>query len=383
LTRGDVHNGWLQLLLVIAGSALVGALTESVQGFPPLPAVADEVAALDEIYKGTVLADTLVAPGLLGFTRFGYRSARKHWNPVSAYLRDHHILITGATSGLGLATAEALAARGAKVVVNDLGGARDGSGGSVTAAEAVVAEIEAAGGEAMPNAASVTDFAAVQAMVEAAMAKWGRVDLLVNNAGVLRDKTFAKMELEDFRFVVDVHLMGAVNCTKAVWEIMRGQNYGRIVMTTSSSGLYGNFGQSNYGAAKMALVGLMQTLSIEGAKNDIRVNCLAPTAHTRMTEDLGAALPLEALDPALVTPGLLYLLSREAPSRCILAAGAGGFERAFVTLTEGVHIAGPDAPEQVAARFDAISDRSKEIVPEMGAAQGMIELTKAQKAHAS
>ena len=214
------------------------------------------------------------------------------------------------------------------------------------------------------------------------MAKWGRVDLLVNNAGVLRDKTFAKMELEDFRFVVDVHLMGAVNCTKAVWEIMRGQNYGRIVMTTSSSGLYGNFGQSNYGAAKMALVGLMQTLSIEGAKNDIRVNCLAPTAHTRMTEDLGAALPLEALDPALVTPGLLYLLSRDAPSRCILAAGAGGFERAYVTLTEGVHIAGPDAPEQVAARFDAISDRSKEIVPEMGAAQGMIELTKAQKAHA-
>ncbi|WP_333895658.1 SDR family NAD(P)-dependent oxidoreductase [Brevundimonas aurantiaca] len=292
-------------------------------------------------------------------------------------------IVTGAGGGLGRQHALALAARGAKVVVNDLGGARDGSGGSASAAEAVVAEIEAAGGEAMANAASVTDFAAVQAMVEAAMAKWGRVDLLVNNAGVLRDKTFAKMELEDFRFVVDVHLMGAVNCTKAVWEIMRGQNYGRIVMTTSSSGLYGNFGQSNYGAAKMALVGLMQTLSIEGAKNDIRVNCLAPTAHTRMTEDLGAALPLEALDPALVTPGLLYLLSRDAPSRCILAAGAGGFERAYVTLTEGVHISGEDAPEQVAARFDAISDRAKEIVPEMGAAQGMIELTKAQKAHAS
>jgi NAD(P)-dependent dehydrogenase (short-subunit alcohol dehydrogenase family) len=292
-------------------------------------------------------------------------------------------IVTGAGGGLGREHALALAARGAKVVVNDLGGARDGSGGSATAAEAVVAEIEAAGGEAMANAASVTDFAAVQAMVDAAMAKWGRVDLLVNNAGVLRDRTFAKMELEDFRFVVDVHLMGAVNCTKAVWEIMRGQNYGRIVMTTSSSGLYGNFGQSNYGAAKMALVGLMQTLSIEGAKNDIRVNCLAPTAHTRMTEDLGAALPLEALAPELVTPGLLYLLSRDAPSRCILAAGAGGFERAYVTLTEGVHITGEDAPEQVAARFDAISDRAKEIVPEMGAAQGMIELTKAQKAHAS
>ena len=292
-------------------------------------------------------------------------------------------IVTGAGGGLGREHALALAARGAKVVVNDLGGARDGSGGSATAAESVVAEIVAAGGEAIANAASVTDFAAVQAMVDQAMAKWGRIDILVNNAGVLRDKTFAKMEIEDFRFVVDVHLMGAVNCTKAVWEIMRGQNYGRIVMTTSSSGLYGNVGQSNDGAAKMALVGLMQTLSIEGAKNDVRVNCLAPTAHTRMTEDLGAALPLEALAPALVTPGLLYLVSQDAPSRAILAAGAGGFERAYVTLTQGDFITGEDAPEQVAARFDAISDRTGEIIPEMGAAQGMIELTKAQKAHSS
>ncbi|PZU53490.1 MAG: 3-hydroxyacyl-CoA dehydrogenase [Brevundimonas sp.] len=292
-------------------------------------------------------------------------------------------IVTGAGGGLGREHALALAARGAKVVVNDLGGARDGSGGSATAAEGVVAEIEAAGGEAIANAASVTDYDAVAAMVDQAMAKWGRIDILVNNAGVLRDKTFAKMELEDFRFVVDVHLMGAVNCTKAVWEIMRQQNYGRIVMTTSSSGLYGNFGQSNYGAAKMALVGLMQTLSIEGAKNDIRVNCLAPTAHTRMTEDLGAALPLEALGPDLVTPGLLHLVSDQAPSRCILAAGAGGFERAYVTLTQGVRIVGADAPEQVAAQFDAISDRTGEIVPDMGAAQGMIELSKAQKAHSA
>ena len=290
-------------------------------------------------------------------------------------------IVTGAGGGLGREHALALAARRAKVVVNDLGGARDGSGGSATAAEAVVAEIEAAGGEAVANAASVTDFAAVRAMVDQAMAKWGRVDILVNNAGVLRDKSFVKMDLDDFRFVVDVHLMGAVNCTKAVWEIMRDQNYGRVVMTTSSSGLYGNFGQSNYGAAKMALVGLMQTLAIEGAKNDIRVNSLAPTAHTRMTEDLGTALPLEALEPALVTPGLLYLVSEAAPTRAILAAGAGGFERAYVTLTQGVRITGADAPEQVAAQFDAISNRDGEIVPEMGAAQGMIELTKAQQAH--
>jgi NAD(P)-dependent dehydrogenase (short-subunit alcohol dehydrogenase family) len=290
-------------------------------------------------------------------------------------------IVTGAGGGLGREHALALAKRGAKVVVNDLGGARDGSGASATAAEAVVTEIEALGGEAIANAASVTDYAAVEAMVKAAMDKWGRVDILVNNAGVLRDKTFAKMELADFQFVMDVHLMGAVNCTKAVWEIMRAQNYGRIVMTTSSSGLYGNFGQSNYGAAKMALVGFMQTLSIEGAKNDIRVNCLAPTAHTRMTEDLGAALPLEALGPELVSPGLLYLVSDNAPSRCILAAGAGGFERAYVTITQGIHAVGEDAPEQIEARFAEISDRTGEIIPDMGAAQGMIELTKAQKAH--
>ncbi|MEQ7154951.1 SDR family NAD(P)-dependent oxidoreductase [Brevundimonas aurifodinae] len=289
-------------------------------------------------------------------------------------------IVTGAGGGLGRSHALALAARGAKVVVNDLGVARDGSGRSQSPAEAVVAEIETAGGEAMANGASVTDVEAVKAMVADATARWGSVDILVNNAGVLRDKTFAKMEIEDFRFVVDVHLMGAVNCTKAVWDGMRERNYGRIVMTTSSSGLYGNFGQANYGAAKMALVGFMQTLSIEGAKNDIRVNCLAPTAHTRMTEDLGAALPLEALGPELVTPGLLYLVSQDAPTRCILGAGAGGFERAYVTLTQGIRVVGDDAPEQIAARFAEISDRAGEIVPEMGAAQGMIELTKAQGA---
>ena len=291
-------------------------------------------------------------------------------------------IVTGAGGGLGREHALALAKRGAKVVVNDLGGARDGSGASASAAQAVVAEIEALGGEAMANAASVTDYEAVKAMVAEATSRWGSVDILVNNAGVLRDKSFAKMEIADFQFVMDVHVMGAVNCTKAVWDGMRERNYGRIVMTTSSSGLYGNFGQANYAAAKMALVGFMQTLSIEGAKNDIRVNCLAPTAHTRMTEDLGAALPLEALGPELVSPGLLYLVSQDAPTRCILGAGAGGFERAYVTLTQGVRIVGDDAPEQVQAQFEAISDRTGEIVPEMGAAQGMIELTKAQKAQA-
>ena len=195
-------------------------------------------------------------------------------------------IVTGAGGGLGRQHALALAARGARVVVNDLGGARDGSGASASAADAVVHEIAPAGGEAIANGASVTDFDAVQAMVAQAMDAWGRVDVLVNNAGILRDKSFAKMDLADFRLVLDVHLMGAVHCTKAVWPIMMAQKYGRIVMTTSSTGLYGNFGQTNYGAAKMALVGLMQTLALEGAKHDIRVNCLAPTAATRMTEDL-------------------------------------------------------------------------------------------------
>lgn len=286
-------------------------------------------------------------------------------------------IVTGAGGGLGRSHALALAARGARVVVNDLGAARDGGGSSATPAERVVDEIRAAGGTARVDTASVTDAEAIAEMVEATLSDWGRVDILINNAGVLRDKSFAKMTVEDFRYVVDVHLMGAMICTKAVWETMRTQNYGRIVMTTSSSGLYGNFGQANYGAAKMALVGLMQTLSIEGAKHDIRINCLAPTAATRMTEDLGAALPLEALGPELVTPGLLYLVSEEAPTRCILAAGAGGFERAYVTLTQGVRIVGEDAPEQIALRFPEISDRAEEIVPDMGAAQGMIELQKA------
>ncbi len=290
-------------------------------------------------------------------------------------------VVTGAGGGLGRQHALALAARGAAVVVNDLGAGVDGAGGAPAAAEAVAAEIRAAGGKAIADGASVTDFAAVQAMVAAAVKEWGRVDILVNNAGILRDKSFAKMDLADFRLVLDVHLMGAVHCTKAVWELMRAQNYGRIVMTTSSSGLYGNFGQSNYGAAKMALVGLMQTLAIEGAKHDIRVNCLAPTAATRMTEKLLPEAMLKLLEPGAVTPGLLALVARDAPTRTILCAGAGSYERAHVTLTQGIHIgAAADAAEQIAAGLDAISDRDGETVPESGAAQGMLEIGKAMQA---
>jgi NAD(P)-dependent dehydrogenase (short-subunit alcohol dehydrogenase family) len=290
-------------------------------------------------------------------------------------------VVTGAGGGLGRQHALALAARGAKVVVNDLGGTLDGQGGTPLAAQAVVDEIRAAGGVAIANGASVTDVLAVQAMLDEAMKTWGRVDILVNNAGILRDKSFSKMELEDFRLVMEVHLMGAVNCCKAVWDVMRAQNYGRIVMTTSSSGLYGNFGQANYGAAKMALVGLMQTLSIEGAKNNIRVNCLAPTAATRMTENLMPEAVLKLLQPESVTPGLLALVADDAPTRAILCAGAGAFERAHITLTEGIFVGLPaDAAEQVAARFDALSQRDGETVPQSGAAQGAVEIAKASSA---
>jgi NAD(P)-dependent dehydrogenase (short-subunit alcohol dehydrogenase family) len=291
-------------------------------------------------------------------------------------------IVTGAGGGLGKQHALALAARGAKVVVNDLGGDVHGVGGSVSAAQAVVDEIRAAGGEAIVNGASVTDFAAVQAMVQQTMDTWGRVDILVNNAGILRDKSFAKMDLADFRLVVDVHLMGAVHCSKAVWPIMQAQNYGRIVMTTSSSGLYGNFGQANYGAAKMALAGLMQTLSIEGEKHGIRVNCLAPTAATRMTEGLMPEAVLKALEPQAVVPAMLVMASEDAPNRTIICAGAGSFEVAHITLTQGVHLGlTPDTPERLAAAMAQVTDRQGETVPLSGSAQGTLEVGKAMQAH--
>ena len=292
-------------------------------------------------------------------------------------------IVTGAGGGLGRQHALALAKRGAKVLVNDLGGTVDGSGGSVSAAQAVVDEIRAAGGEALANGASVTDFAAVEAMVQQAIDAWGRVDILVNNAGILRDKSFSKMDMDDFRLVVDVHLMGAANCCKAVWPHMVAQQYGRIVMTTSSTGLYGNFGQANYGAAKLAQVGLMQTLAIEGAKYNIHVNALAPTAATRMTEGLMPQEVLDALKPEAVVPAMLVLAHESAPTRTILCAGAGTFEAAHITLTQGVHLGiGADVPEQLTAHLAQVTDRAGEQVPQSGAAQGTNEVGKALAARA-
>jgi len=289
-------------------------------------------------------------------------------------------IVTGAGGGLGRQHALALAARGAKLVVNDLGGAVDGTGGSVGAAQRVVDEIRANGGEAIANGASVTDFASVQAMVDQALEAWGRVDILVSNAGILRDKSFAKMDLEDFRLVLDVHLMGAVHCCKALWPVMARQKYGRIVLTTSSSGLYGNFGQTNYGAAKMALVGLMQTLAIEGLKNDIRVNCLAPTAATRMTEDLFPPDMLDSFVPQAVVPAMLVLAAQDAPTRTTLCAGAGAVEAAHVTLTQGAYVGmGPDAPERLHALLDTVRDRRGETVPASGAEQGANEMRLARR----
>jgi NAD(P)-dependent dehydrogenase (short-subunit alcohol dehydrogenase family) len=277
-------------------------------------------------------------------------------------------MVTGAGGGLGRAHALLLARRGARVVVNDLG----------AGAESVAREIVDAGGQARAAPGSVTDAERMRTIVDETVNAWGRVDILVNNAGILRDKTFAKMSLDDFRLVVDVHLMGAVNCTKAVWDVMRAQNYGRIVMTTSSSGLYGNFGQSNYGAAKLALVGLMQTLALEGTKNDIRVNCIAPTAATQMMEGILPSEQLAMLRPELVSPAVLALVSEGAPTRAIVCAGAGGFEMANITLTEGIHIAGdPPSAETLLAKWADLTDRRGETVPDQGWAQYQRELKKA------
>ena len=279
-------------------------------------------------------------------------------------------IVTGAGGGLGKQHALELARRGAKVVVNDLGGAMDGSGGSSAAAEAVVAEIKAAGGEAIANGSSVTDDAGVALMVKQAMDQWGRIDVLIANAGVLRDKSFSKMEIADFEFVLNVHLMGTVKPVKAVWEIMRAQNYGRIVVTTSSSGLYGNFGQANYGAAKLGIVGFMNTLRLEGAKTDIRINAISPVAATRMTEGLMSQDVLDALKPESVTPGVVYLASDEAPNGAVLAAGAGVFALSRIYETEGVNLNGELTAEGVRDHWAQISDEAGQRAYASGGEQG-------------
>ena len=275
---------------------------------------------------------------------------------MSIRFDDRVAIVTGAGNGLGRAHALELAKRGARVVVNDLGAARDGSGGSSEAAKAVAQQIVDAGGDAIANGANVADMAQVEAMVKEAVDRWGRVDILVNNAGILRDKTFAKMELADFDLVMDVHLGGSVNCTKAVWELMREQKYGRIIMTTSSSGLYGNFGQSNYGAAKMALVGFMNTLCLEGQKYGIKVNTLSPVAATRMTEDLMPEAALQLLQPECVSPAVIFLAGEDAPTRQIIAAGAGGFARVVIQETQGVYFKpGEQDAEHLADAWEKIA----------------------------
>ena len=286
--------------------------------------------------------------------------------------KDRVAIVTGAGGGLGRAYALELAKRGAKVVVNDLGGSRDGTGHSDAALQ-VVDEIKVAGGTAMSNGGSVTEYAQMVEMVAKTKEAWGGVHILINNAGILRDKSFAKMEPEDFDLVVKVHLIGSANVTKACWDTMRDQAYGRILMTASSTGLFGNFGQTNYGAAKLGLAGFTKSLYLEGAKYNIRVNTLAPVAGTRMTEDLFPAEAFAAFAPENVVPAALYLVSEDAPSNAIIGAGASVVQAAYVTLTPGALLPANDrTPEAVAALWAQITDRTGEIVPQSGNEQAML-----------
>ena len=288
-------------------------------------------------------------------------------------------IVTGGGGGLGRAYALELARRGAKVVVNDLGSSRDGTGAS-DAAHKVVDEIKTAGGDAMANGGSVTEYDQMVEMVARAKEAWGGVHILINNAGILRDKSFAKMEPDDFELVVRVHLLGSANATKACWDLMRDQAYGRILMTASSTGLFGNFGQANYGAAKLGLAGLTKTLYLEGAKYNVRVNTLSPVAGTRMTEDLFPPELFEKFTPENVVPAALYLVSEDAPSNMIIGAGAGAYHAAYVTLSPGIAL--PEAertPEGIAAHWDAIIDRNGDTVPQSGSGQSMVVMQALQK----
>jgi len=298
----------------------------------------------------------------------------------SVKFEDRVAIVTGAGGGLGRSHALALAARGVKVVVNDLGGSVDGTGGGSTMADQVVAEIIAAGGEAIANGANVTNEAEVKAMVDETIAKWGKIDILVNNAGILRDKSFSKMTMADFDLVLAVHLKGSAVCSNAVWNHMKENGYGRIVMTTSSSGMYGNFGQANYGAAKAGLSGLMRTLCLEGAKYDIRVNTLSPTARSRMTENLMPEEILEKLTVNSVSAGLVYLVCDDAPNRMILCAGAGGYSETKVFETQGINLSeGAQTPENVAKYIDQIRNVDGMDEYQNGSGQATKFLTRIQK----
>ena len=300
---------------------------------------------------------------------------------TSIEFKNRVAIVTGAGGGLGKTHALELAKRGCKVVINDLGGAVDGTGGSISAAEEVANHINASGGEAIADGANVTKPHEVAAMVKAATDKWGRVDIMINNAGILRDKTFHKMTLEDFKAVIDVHLVGSAICTHAVWPLMREQKYGRVIFTSSPSGLHGIFGQANYGAAKAGMIGLMNALTLEGAKYDIKVNLISPSARTRMTEDLG--VPEEILKqwtPEAISAAVTYLVSDGAPSRQIISCVGGGYATAHVIETDGVYLP-PEkqTPEEIAAHWEEITNRDNIHYYDDSAGPNMNFIAKAQK----